>query len=36
LGIKIHEALLEKTDNFWLGSWLKNQVKLLQAATTPR
>jgi hypothetical protein len=31
LGIKVHEALLEKTDNFWLGSWLKNQVKLLQA-----
>lgn len=31
LGIKVHEALLEKTDNFWLQSWLGNQVKLLQA-----
>ena len=31
LGIQVHEALLEKTDNFWLASWLKNKIKLLQA-----
>jgi alkyl sulfatase BDS1-like metallo-beta-lactamase superfamily hydrolase len=30
LGVKVHESLLEKTDNFWLSAWLKNQVKLLQ------
>lgn len=30
LGVRVHEALLEKTDNFWLSSWLKNQVKLLK------
>ena len=31
LGVRVHEALQEKTDNFWLSSWLKNQAKLLQA-----
>lgn len=31
LGIEIHESLLEKADNFWLCSWLKNQIKLLKA-----
>ena len=30
LGARVHEALLEKTDNFWLSSWLKNQVRLLK------
>ena len=30
LGATIHKSLLHKTDNFWLSSWLKNQVKLLQ------
>lgn len=31
LGVKVHEALLQNTDNFWLMSWLKNQIKLLKA-----
>ena len=31
LGVEVHRALLEKSDNFWLSSWLDNQVKLLQA-----
>ena len=31
LGARVHEALLEKTDNFWLSSWLQNQVNLLKA-----
>jgi activator of 2-hydroxyglutaryl-CoA dehydratase len=25
-----HEALLRDSANFWLSSWLKNQIKLLQ------
>lgn len=29
LGIKVHQAMLQDTDNFWLSSWLKNQVRLL-------
>ena len=31
LGIKVHQALLEQSENFWLSAWLKNQVRLLQA-----
>ena len=31
LGVRIHEALLKRTDNFWLSSWLKNEIKSLQA-----
>ncbi len=30
LGIEVHESLLQESENFWLSSWLKNQVKLLQ------
>jgi alkyl sulfatase BDS1-like metallo-beta-lactamase superfamily hydrolase len=26
-----HEALLQDSANFWLSSWLKNQIKLLQS-----
>ena len=29
--IEAHEGLLEDSENFWLSSWLKNQIKLLQA-----
>ena len=32
LGTEVHESLLEESENFWLSSWLKNQVKLLQGA----
>ena len=28
--IAAHEGLLEGSANFWLSSWLKNQIKLLQ------
>jgi alkyl sulfatase BDS1-like metallo-beta-lactamase superfamily hydrolase len=35
LGVKVHQALLAKTDNFWLSSWLKNQVRLLDQALAP-
>ena len=31
LGIQIHSALLRDTDNFWLSSWLKNQVRQLDS-----
>ena len=31
LGVRVHEALLAQTDNFWLSSWLRNQVKSLAA-----
>jgi alkyl sulfatase BDS1-like metallo-beta-lactamase superfamily hydrolase len=31
LGVEIHQDLLQSSDNFWLSSWLNNQVKLLQA-----
>ena len=31
LGMEVHRALLAQTDNFWLSSWLKNQIQLLQA-----
>lgn len=31
LGVEVHQALLEQSENFWLSSWLKNQIKLLQA-----
>ena len=30
LGIEVHESLLQESENFWLSSWLKNQVKQLQ------
>jgi alkyl sulfatase BDS1-like metallo-beta-lactamase superfamily hydrolase len=30
LEIDVHQSLLEKTDNFWLSSWLKHQIKLLR------
>jgi hypothetical protein len=29
--IAAHEGLLSDSANFWLSSWLKNQIKLLQA-----
>ena len=29
LGGEVHQALLQETDNFWLSSWLRNQVRLL-------
>lgn len=29
--IAAHQGLLGDSDNFWLSSWLKNQIKLLQA-----
>ena len=28
--IAAHEGLLQNSENFWLSSWLKNQIKLLQ------
>lgn len=31
LGARVHETLLKQTDNFWLSSWLKNEIKRLQA-----
>ncbi|MFT4614945.1 MAG: alkyl sulfatase BDS1-like metallo-beta-lactamase superfamily hydrolase [Bacteroidia bacterium] len=27
-----HEALLKDSENFWLSSWLRNQIRLLQTA----
>ena len=32
LGIAVHEALLEQSENFWLSAWLKHQIKQLRAA----
>jgi alkyl sulfatase BDS1-like metallo-beta-lactamase superfamily hydrolase len=32
LGAQVHRALLAESDNFWLSSWLKNQVRLLEQA----
>ena len=32
VGIEVHEILLSRTGNFWLSSWLKNQIKLLKGA----
>ena len=32
LAIEVHRALLAAADNFWLSSWLKNQVRQLQEA----
>ena len=29
LGIQVHKAMLQATDNFWLSSWLKNQIHQL-------
>jgi alkyl sulfatase BDS1-like metallo-beta-lactamase superfamily hydrolase len=29
--IEAHQGLLRESDNFWLSSWLSNQIKLLQA-----
>ncbi|MEP5569521.1 MAG: alkyl sulfatase dimerization domain-containing protein [Halioglobus sp.] len=29
LGVQVHTALLNETNNFWLSSWLKNQIKQL-------
>lgn len=29
LSIDVHTALLAQTGNFWLSSWLKNQIKIL-------
>ena len=29
LGIEIHQALLDTSENFWLSAWLRNQIKLL-------
>jgi hypothetical protein len=29
--IAAHEGLLSDSSNFWLSSWLKNQIKLLQS-----
>lgn len=31
LAAEVHESLLRDADNFWLSSWLRNQIKLLQA-----
>ena len=30
LGVEVHEALLGQSENFWLSSWLKHQIGLLQ------
>jgi alkyl sulfatase BDS1-like metallo-beta-lactamase superfamily hydrolase len=30
LGIAVHRALLADSENFWLSSWLKNQIRLLE------
>ncbi|GAB5450643.1 MAG: hypothetical protein Hals2KO_09710 [Halioglobus sp.] len=30
LAVQVHESLLHDTDNFWLSSWLHNQIELLQ------
>lgn len=34
IAIEVHQALLEKSENFWLSGWLENQIKLLQGGTT--
>jgi len=31
LAVTAHESLLAETDNFWLSSWLRNQIQLLSA-----
>lgn len=31
LAIDVHRSLLEQSSNFWLSSWLRNQVSLLSA-----
>jgi alkyl sulfatase BDS1-like metallo-beta-lactamase superfamily hydrolase len=31
LGVEVHQSLLAESENFWLSSWLKNQVKSLGA-----
>lgn len=31
LSIRVHESLLAESQNFWLSSWLTNQIKLLTA-----
>lgn len=31
VAIEVHTALLQHSANFWLSSWLKNQIRLLQA-----
>jgi alkyl sulfatase BDS1-like metallo-beta-lactamase superfamily hydrolase len=31
VAIEAHQGLLRESDNFWLSSWLSNQIKLLQA-----
>jgi hypothetical protein len=30
VAIAAHEGLLSDSENFWLSSWLKSQIKLLQ------
>ena len=32
--IAAHEGLLSDSENFWLSSWLKNQIKILQEKNT--
>lgn len=32
--IAVHEKLLSEANNFWLNSWLKNQIKLLKGGKT--
>lgn len=32
VAIEVHNILLERTGNFWLSSWLKRQIKLLNGA----
>jgi len=32
VAISAHEALLRDSDNFWLSSWLRQQIALLRAA----
>ena len=31
LAVQVHEALLAETDNFWLSSWLRNQIQILKS-----
>ena len=31
LGIEVHQSLLAESENFWLSSWLRHQVKSLGA-----
>jgi alkyl sulfatase BDS1-like metallo-beta-lactamase superfamily hydrolase len=32
--IAAHEGLLQDSENFWLSSWLNNQIKMLQSVNT--